>query len=55
MLNIARLKANQLPQLTILLTVLLATSSESMASPRKSVQQNSSPVAAVPKTHRRMQ
>ena len=48
MLNIARLKANQLPQLTILLTVLLATSSESMASPRKSVQQNSSPVAAVP-------
>ncbi len=41
--------ARRLRQLTILLsTVLLATSSESMAKPRKTVRQSGNPVAAVP-------
>ena len=42
-------KAKQLPQVTIvLLIVLLATSSESMAKSRRAVQQYANPVAAVP-------
>ena len=49
MLKIARSRAKQVPQLTLLLlTVLLATSSESMAKSRKAVQQNGNAVTSVP-------
>ena len=49
MSHFVRPKAKQLPRLTILLlTVLLATNSESMAKSRKAVEQHGNPVAALP-------
>ena len=49
MSHFVRRKAKRLARLTILLlTVLLATNSESMAKSRKTVEQHGNPVAALP-------